>query len=345
MSGYKPGVIIFYLSECGRKDKVMTIYNTAYQTTACAGHRMAPVVDAVLEAKVRDFLTTADGVVYVDGTTGATSQVKAFKHALYIHKHTNPQDQRGAQTTAFEPILAMDVRTTGRFDSTTGRFKVTNSTMYRNLVYRAALSSVWLTNGPAMFRNITPMATGIFAAWLAEAIGFKYALDPKAKIELMVVAGLFYQSNHTEGVAFDKGNEARYIASVANALKVGQADVARIYNQTQAILSIEDFCDKAKQVLGNVRLENLNHGVLLTLMGSSWSGDNAPELCAVAMEHPPTWISLIYEAATNMALKKVGLSRIVERAQYKDGLERLKQMLKSMAPESTNLIENLPPMY
>jgi hypothetical protein len=322
----------------------MTICHTAYNTTACAGHRMAPIVDAIQEAQVREFLSHADGVTYVDTSTGASGQIKAFKHALYIHK-TNVQDQRGSNISAEEPILAMDVRACGRFDTTTGRFKVTNSTMYKNLIYRAALSSVWLTNGAAAFRNITPTATGIFASWLAEAISFKYALDPKAKIDLMIVAGLFYQSNHIDGVEFDKGNEARYLSAVSNALKVNVTEVNRIYQQTQAIVSIEDFCSKAKQVLGNVRLENLNHGVLIAMMSSTWSGDNAPELVAVAMEHPPTWISLVYEAATNMALRKVGLSRIVERRQYLDGLERLTQMLRTLAPESTAKIENVPSLY
>jgi len=323
----------------------MTICKTAYDTTACAGFRMAAIVDAIQEARARDYLTAADNVAYVEVSTGASGQVKAFKHALYIHKWTNPKDWQGARAGNDDPILAMDVRAAGRFDATTGRFKVTNSTMYKNLVYRAGLTSVWLTNGAAAFRNITPMATGIFASWLAEAIGFKYALDPKSKIELMIVAGLFYQSNHVEGVEFDKGNESRYLASVANALRLNVTEVARVYQQTQAIVSLEDFCTKAKQVLNNVRLENLNGGVLISMMGSTWTGDNAPELVAVALEHPPTWISLVYEAATNMALKKVGLSKIVERSQYKDGLDRLKQMLRTLAPESTEKVENVPSLY
>jgi hypothetical protein len=323
----------------------MTIHHTAYETTACAGFRMASIVDAILEAQVRDHLTTADSVAYVDASTGASGQIKAFKHAVYIHKATNPRDWGGARADNQDPILAMDVRACGRFDAKTGRFKITNSTMYKNLVYRAALSSVWLTNGASAFRNITPMATSVFASWLAEAIGFRYNLDPKSKIDLMIVAGIFYQSNHVEGIEFDKGNEQRYLSAIANSIRVPVSDVARVYQQTQAINSIEEFCSKAKTVLGNVRLENLNAGVLIALMGSTWAGDNAPELTAVALEHPPTWISLVYEAATNMALKKVGLSKIVERRQYVEGIDRLAQMLRTLAPDSTALIENIPQLY
>ncbi len=322
----------------------MTICNTAYQTTACGGFRMAAIVSAVQEAQLRDGLMQADGVAYIDASNGASGQVKAFKHALLISKH-DVQTLKHSNESRLEPFMAMDVRAAGRFDVISGKFKVTNSTLHKNLVYRAALSALWLTNGAHAFRSIAPTATGIFASWLAEAIGFKYALDPKAKIELMILAGIFYQSNHIEGIEFDKGNEARYLASIANAISVSVTDVARIYGQTQAINSIEDFCEKAKRVLGNIRLENLNAGVLISLMGGTWAGDNAIELTAVAMEHPPTWISLIYEAYTNMALKKVGLSKIVERSRHKDGMERLLQLLKTVAPESSGLIERTPSQY
>jgi hypothetical protein len=315
----------------------MTIYNTAYQTTACANFVVQPIVSAIHEARLRDYLACADGVAYVDMSTGASGQVKAFKHPLLITKH-DVASLRHSNELKLEPFLAMDVRAAGRFDAVTNRFKVTNSTLYKNLMYRAGLTSLWLTNGATAFRSITPTALSIFAAWLGEAIGFKYALDPKAKIETMIVAGIFYQSNHVEGIEFDKGNEARYVAGIANALKVSVTDVMRIYNQTQVIGSIEDFCNKLKLVLNNVRLENLNHGVLITLMGGTWAGDNAIELTAVAMEHPPTWISLVHEAATNLALKKVGLSRIVERHQYKDGLERLASLLKSSMPETAEKV-------
>lgn len=320
----------------------MTIYHTAYQTTACADFRMESTVNAVLEAKVRDPLIVADGVAYVDASNGAQGEIKAFRHALYIQKHTSAKDWHGAaQTNPLDPFLAMDVRPAGRFDAQSGAFKITNATMYKHMVMRAALSSVWLSSGPNAFRQITPVATSIFASWIAEAIGFRYNLDPKTRIDLMILAGIFYQSNHIDGIEFDKGNEARYLAAIANALKINIAEVGRIYAQTKAIGSIEDFCQKAKTVAGNVRLENLNAGVLISLMGATWAGDNRVEITAVAMEHPPTWIALLYEALTNAALKKVGLSKIVERRQYAEGLERLGQVLKSVANESTTLVERM----
>jgi hypothetical protein len=317
----------------------MTVYNTAYNTTACNNFRMEKAVSAVQEAQIRDYMSDRDGVMYVDSNHGAQGVVPAFKHALYVSKHAS-SDIRHAPDARNAAFLAMDVRAAGRYDVEKGRFKVTNGTMYKNLVYRAALTSLWLTNGPNVFRNVTPTALSIFAAWVSEAVGFRYNLDPKARIDVMVIAGIFYQSNHVEGIEFDNANENRYIALIGNALKVNVTEVMKIYNITKAISSIEDFCNKVKLYLNNVRLENLNAGMLVAMMGSTWAGDNAPELVAVALEHPPTWLSLLYEAHTNMALKKVGLSKICERRQYQDGLPKIELILKTSMPETVAMLQD-----
>jgi hypothetical protein len=317
----------------------MTVYHTAYDTTACKNYRMAKVVDAVQEAQIREYLPRADGVAFVESISGAVGAVPAFKHPLYIHKWTNARDHHGANTHAHEAILAMDLRAAGKTDPGTGQFKVKAGTLYKNLVIRAALTSLWLTSGANAFRSFSPTAMSIFASWISEAIGLKYHLDPKAKIDVMIMAAIFYQSNHVEGTEFDKGNESRYLSSIANALKVNVVEVARIYDQCAAIGSVEDFCTKTKAVLDNVRLENLNAGVLIALMGSTWGGDNAPELCAVALEHPPTWLSLLHEAYTNQALRKVGLSKICERRHYQESLQKLAALLKLMVPEAMEKIE------
>ena len=317
----------------------MTVFNTAYDTTACNMFPMRGVVDAIQEAQLRDYLPTADSVLYVESSQGASGQVKAFKHALYINKH-HAEEIKHSNEIRNEPLLAIDVRNSGRFDVKEGQFKITNSTLFKNIVCRAALTSLWLTNGAGAFRNVTPMAMAVFASWISETVAFRYSLDPKAKIDLMIVAALFYQSNQVDGTEFDKANEGRFLSGVAGAMKVNITEVNRIYEQTHCITSLEDFCTKAKTVLNNVRLENLNAGLMVALMGGTWGGDNAVELTAVSLEHPPTWLSLLFEAHTNQAMRKVGLSKIVERRQFQEQLDKLTMLIKVSAPDSAMLLKN-----
>lgn len=313
----------------------MTVYNTAYDTTACRNYQMQKAVHAIQQAYIMEFVPSADSVMFVENSKGAMSIVPAFKHALYVSKFDS-SDLRHSNEMRLQPFLAMDVRTCGSVDKITGKFKVTNSTMYKHTVYRAGLTSLWLSQGANAFRAHLPVATGLFATWIAETLAFQYNLDPKAKIDLMVLAGIFYASNHVEGLEFDKAIESRVMAQINTALK-GYAtfeQVEQVYAVTKVITSVDDFCNKAKEYLGNVRLENLNAGTLVTYMGGTWAGSDRFELTAVALEHPPTWLALIHEAYSNTAIRKVGLSKICERRQFQDGLKNLDSAMRHMVPDS-----------
>lgn len=317
----------------------MSVHNTAYNTTACANFRMEKVVEAVREAQVRDYLSNQDGVVYIYNGSGAQGAVPAFKHALFVSKR-NSSDIRHSPDARLEPFLAMDIRTAGRIDRENGTFKITNSTLYKNLLYRGALTAIWLSNGPNAFRSVTPLAMSIFASWISEAVGFRFHLDAKARLDIMTLAGIFYQSNHLEGVEFDKANENRHIASIANALKLNVTDVMKMYNITKAITSMEDFCNKVKMVLSDVRLENFNAGLLVLIMQGTWTNEGN-ELVAVALEHPPTWLAVLYEAYTNLALKKIGLAKICcERRQYQGGDEKIELVFKANAPDTDRMLRD-----
>lgn len=326
----------------------MTIYKTAYDTTPCSGFQMKKTVDAIKEAMIREYAGANNGVVLIHESTGAFSQVQGFLHALYIGDAdvvSKRQDLAHAPST---PWLAMDMRTTGRvvtpnnssnepvglYDS----FKITNSTAYRMQAYRAALTSAWLENGPNAFRPSMPTLIAVFASWLADTIGFRYSLDFKVKTDLKIIAAIFYVSNHLEGVDFGT-DENRYLSMITNALKIPANEVIAVYDGVKAIGSMEEFCTKAREYTQSVRLEGLNAGTLVALMGGTWVSSQI-ELTAVALEHPPTFIGLLIEATTNTVVRKVGLARICDNRLYKEGLEKLPFIIRNFAPDLYRFVED-----
>ena len=48
-------------------------------------------------------------------------------------------------------------------------------------------------------------------------------------------------------------------------------------------------------------------------MGNTWFGANAKEILAVALEHPPTWLSLVYIALKERSYKNTSLAKIALR--------------------------------
>jgi hypothetical protein len=327
----------------------MTIFHTAYDTTICSGTQSSVerIKNAIAEARIRDYLPSADDVVQVYSTRGAQAAIPAFNHPLYILNKDVSHGDGGANNA----MLAVDLRPAVKADdgkssagldvSGSGEYRVTNATVYRARLYRAALNAVWLKEGPGSVRSLTPMAMSVFASWISETLSRRYALDPKTQYNLMILAGIFYSSNHFEGLEYEHTQENRVLAGIATALRVELPDVLTAYDNVKLILSIEDFCKKAKDYLNNVRLEELNAGILVALMKGTWAGDNAAENVAVALEHPPTWLAILLEAYTNRMIKFTTIAKICERRHFKDGLEMLVRAVKALAPETSEASANL----
>lgn len=326
----------------------MTIFHTAYDTTACNGtaSSVQRIRDAIAEARIRDYLPIADDTAQVYSTRGAQAAIPAFNHPLLIAKHFNGSVIDGAQ----EALLAIDIRPAVRDASMTqsdggvmgsGTYKVTNGSVYRTRLYRAALNAVWLKEGPGAIRSLTPIAMSIYASWISETLSRRYGLDPKTQYNLMILTAIFYSSNHIDGLEYDKAQENRYLAGIANSLKVDLPDVLTAYDSVKLILSVEDFCKKAKDYLGNVRLEELNSGVLIALLKGTWAGDNAAENIAVALEHPPSWLAILLEAYSNKTIKFTTIAKLCERRHYKDGLEMLVRAVKALAPQTSEASNEL----
>ena len=64
---------------------------------------------------------------------------------------------------------------------------------------------------------------------------------------------------------------------------------------------------------GNSRLESLNSGILITILGNTWYSINAKELIAVGLEHVPTYLSVIYAAVTQKNFRSSIIAKIAER--------------------------------
>jgi hypothetical protein len=56
---------------------------------------------------------------------------------------------------------------------------------------------------------------------------------------------------------------------------------------------------------------------LFTVLGGTWFGANAKELVAVALEHPPTWISILLAAFTERSFRNSQLGKLAERGSNK----------------------------
>jgi hypothetical protein len=65
-------------------------------------------------------------------------------------------------------------------------------------------------------------------------------------------------------------------------------------------------------------LNNLNTATLYPIMAGTWYGANSAEMVAVALEHPPTWVTMVYQATTARSYYHSALAKMLEQNQYKN---------------------------
>ena len=190
---------------------------------------------------------------------------------------------------------------------------VRNKTEYMLAKSRAVLNLLWLD--PMEVNRIRArfnFAASVFAAWLSQAISKAYALDFQEQMRIMAVSMYYYYSlfsteNRLEGDALETA-----VVHTIKTTKFPATEVYSIFESLGEMKNIEDYCTEVSKVIQNVRLRDFNLAMLLTLIRNSWYGSNAKDLLSVALEHPPTWISIVFTTLTERTYKTSSLYKLIE---------------------------------
>jgi hypothetical protein len=165
----------------------------------------------------------------------------------------------------------------------------------------------------ASLKNGLMFAGKVFSFWLSDCIARRYNLDPGDQLTLNILCHFYYQSLFIEETVFDEMIKQKFAVSTSNDLKVETKTVYTVFDKIGTIKNIVDFCQAVKDTTNNVRLNDFSAAMLYTITGTSWFGMNSKEMMAVAVEHPPTWINLIYAATTEKSFKNSQLAKTVDR--------------------------------
>lgn len=286
----------------------MTISRTAYDTTACNSFLMKKTIDSVVVAQSHGQLTNTPNlhVKMVEGGNSVSDAIIAFAHPLEYSDFNK------------SIYLAIDVRGYGKFDPTQNIFRVRNEMEYKLALHRATLNQVWISDSPTILRDISQLPISIFASWISEAIAKRYALDPLEQLNLAILAAVFYNSQFSNGTELDEREKMRAVNSISRALRVSAQDILNVMDKVSVVSSVADFCSQAEEITGSVRLKEMNTGLLFAILGGTWFANNAKELVAVALEHPPTWLAILLAAFSERSFKNSVIAKITERNSYRD---------------------------
>lgn len=289
----------------------MSTFSTAYETLACEAYagRIKMVQTALKEADTLQLLRpipiSVANVPYtitiklVCGGHARLDSIASFNHPIYC------QDQMGKLVTY------VDARHFGRWDKTQNRFKTSNQDELLWHIRRAVLQHLWINEPRGALRDISPLPMKIYANMVAETLERRFSLNPAERVRVTVAAAYGYLNLFSDGGEedFDK-----------TAVKIGQAigswgreQVDSVLSEIQPISGLADLCEQIKSVTGSVRLEDFNHGMLMTLLAGSWYGTNSRENACVGLEHIPTWIMMIWACLSEATFRRSLLAKLVQQ--------------------------------
>lgn len=193
---------------------------------------------------------------------------------------------------------------------------------------RAALNLAWVNEDRDTLKSSMKFSTRVFASWIADVTARVHTLDFGDQTRMAILASLYYQSLFTEGKSGEQFSEdtiRRMSVHSIGATGAPSKEVFAVADSIKEFGGINGFAAAvrgfepdgktplATPIFDNVRLKNFSASDLYNSLANTWYGTKAKELISVSLEHPPTWMALIYTAMNERSFSKSIIAGLTER--------------------------------
>lgn len=321
----------------------MTYYATSYDTSFGKIHSTKNIESAIQSAFItgelesRNFGIAGNGAAnaaFVIGGSSEENTIPPFIHPLVVKNFKG----KNYCVTDIRQFRTSDALFLSQEDFEKG---VRNKTEYQFVKARALMNVKWLDEKDREYiRGRFGFAGSVYAAWLSQAIGQAYALDPQSQLTITAIGIYFYHTLFLKEAKLSQENLEKAVIHTINATKIRAEEIYTLFENLGEMPSIEQYCIEVKKNIQNIRLKDFNVPMLLTIVRNSWYGTNAPAILSVAIEHPPTWICIVYATLTDRSFKNSKLYKtidVISRRGNADEFERsFSAELFSMAVEEAD---------
>lgn len=279
---------------------------SAYDTKPCSGYQLDGIKKALALAEIEGELIplklNGKYVPSVWGVSPENKEVPSFAHPL-------PYKARDSGE-----LVILDIRgyTRGRKGD---ELSISNMGEYNFNVVRAALTVYAERNGVEDMAGLGDLPMAVFARYLGENITKRLMFSPQEQMLITMVAAVWYACMfRPAGEALEERELQKIALKVARATRI-PVDV--VFDHSASLRQMdgpEDFVTVLKEVLNNKRSENLNVPLLFAIIGGGWFGLNQKETMAVALEHIPTFLAMVYMSLLDKSYRNSGIAKIVQAA-------------------------------
>jgi len=287
------------------------IFDTAYDTSS-APYNLKTILSTLQLAMASYELKLQNNECHTTGKvtnlwllmdTGLHSKTcPVFNHPVVIYTQ---RDDNSA--------MVLDVRQFGSTDKATGAFKYRSGSEVSWALTRAYLNGIWIEEGPKLLQDLSTIPMSAYSAMISQTITRRYNLEPADQVNIAILAGYFYLGLYEDAPVADETDLMKTAVKIARATHLPTAKVFDRIKDLGAIDSIEEFCHRLKDFVGNIRLKDFNTAMLLQITCGNWFGPNGRENMAISLEHPPTWLAICYHCLSDATSMRSPLAKLVQQ--------------------------------
>lgn len=262
------------------------------------------------KVKIKPFadLHTTLNPVILYGLTDIEKDIPNFHHPIVNLEHK---------------WIALDLRQYVKLNDSKDNYEIKNESEYNLAIQRFILTGMWYTGKQSAIYQLK-LGHFAFASWLSDNLTRKFGLDLSNNLQLRILALIYYSKLFTN--EFTTDDFSKLIIRAKDDVLIPKL-LEEIYEKIDTLENIDDFCKACYTVTGNIRLKDLDYSVLVNILNNNWLGSNGKELTLLSLEHPPTWLSLVYASLTQRSFKKSFIATVVDkldkRGKGEDFLENL----------------------
>jgi hypothetical protein len=284
------------------------MFNDIYATTPCMAYNMASVQAAVKAGWITDAVRPAHAANgKASGTWMVTGEkdIPSFAHPIILNRDG-------------EERIVFDARAFTRIDRATNQVVITNKTEHDFMLLRAQLQEAW-TKGQANTMMTAPgmLAAKVFSRWVSEGLARRLNLNPLEQLQCQVIACMYWWQLFGLS-ALEETDVLKMIQMTGRAIGLSTDKILPITDGLRPMTNIHLFIGQIRSIVNSTRVEPLSVALLYGILGGGWFGANAREIVAVSLEHPPTFLAIVYTALTNRTYNKSFLGQLVQHNDKQD---------------------------
>lgn len=308
------------------------MFLSPYQTSPCRDFRLEKIVSEVMIARIDGALLRENWPIEMVGPS--SPEVPIFTQPLTKLEFGNRKDV---------PEVVFDARSMMRLGRANDNkpYVVSNYAEMEFTLNRCRLLTYWLSDG---FDKLDMLRAGDLVPiawnhWISRTLSGRLGLDPEHQMFIEVAAAFYYCALHYEERLFDEQARTKSVQQISRWTRVPAQRVFEITDQIGYIADIKGFVETLKKVVPSSRMEQVSVAFLYALLGNGWFGANRNEIVCVALEHPPTWVALVYSSLQQRGYRNATISKVVEKATRggndKDFIKSLQFMMRELTDLAT----------